>query len=72
MAWGRRRTAPGAPAPPLRPVPEPVDGSFGHMAHNTFPFYFVYDTQEESLEKARERNQHLPQEVPFHPADKQQ
>jgi hypothetical protein len=71
MAWGRRRAAPGAPAPPLQPEPQLVDGSFTHMPHSPFPFYFVYDTRAESLEQAALRNRHLPQEVPLHPADKQ-
>lgn len=70
IAWGRRRVADNEPAPPLPTLTEPpVDGEFGHNSHTSFPYYYVYQTQEESLEKATLRNKDQPEAVPYHPAD---
>ncbi|KAG8813304.1 hypothetical protein FRC18_002574, partial [Serendipita sp. 400] len=67
LAWGRRRAEPGKPAPPLPELP-PASDPEDTPGRRNFPYFFVYDTQEESKKQAAIRNQDKPKEVPFHPA----
>lgn len=62
IAWGRRRAEPDCPAPPL---PEAELSTEGSLAK--YPFYYVYDTQEQTLNETKERNRDKPTTEPFHP-----
>lgn len=53
LAWGRRRAAPGEPAPPL-PVPSSSPG--GPSSGTSYPFFYVYDTKEDALRQTKSRN----------------
>lgn len=70
IAWGRRRAADGGPAPPLPPSPQPLETDDSSPPYHPYPFYYVYNSQEESLQAAAERKKDLPLEVPSHPKDK--
>lgn len=65
VAWGRRRAAPGEPAPPLSAPSPRTRGDAEeeeehhlepHRAHIPYPNYYVYKTQEHSLRQAAYRN----------------
>lgn len=61
LAWGRRRAAPGQPAPPLPSpplTPEDADDpeSLSLSRLKPYPLYFVYDTKEQALAEAALRN----------------
>ncbi|KAG8823120.1 hypothetical protein FRC17_009398, partial [Serendipita sp. 399] len=73
LAWGRRRAGPGLPAPPLPELSTTASSSADAeetSGRRYFPYFFVYDTQEESQEQAAKRNRDKPKEVPFHPANR--
>lgn len=53
LAWGRRRAAPGEPAPPLPEVPVSTSGKDG-IQEVPYPFLYVYNSKEESLKADEE------------------
>jgi len=65
IAWGRRRAAEGEPVPPLSSPKEDEEV----FSRPRYPYYQVYNTQEEALAQiaVRNRDKNLP--APFHPAD---
>lgn len=65
IAWGRRRAAENAPAPPLPDTEEEPDA----FARYGYPYLYVYTSREESLAQAASRARDKPLVVPFHPAD---
>jgi hypothetical protein len=64
IAWGRRRAAEGEPAPPLSNVED--EETFSRVR---YPYYQVYNTQEEALAQTAIRNRGKDLPTPFHPAD---
>ncbi|CAG8733878.1 2591_t:CDS:2, partial [Acaulospora colombiana] len=69
LAWGRRRAAEGEPAPPLPSLPaastDPSDEeALAAALRPSYPYFFVYDSQEVSLEQAALRNQDKTVELP--------
>jgi hypothetical protein len=58
LAWGRRRAAPGEPAPPLPPktAGPSIDEEFDDSLALPYPYFFIYDTREQSLKEAELRN----------------
>jgi hypothetical protein len=67
LAWGRRREAENGSAPPLATIDEDVDSSL----RPKYPYFYIYDSQEESLAQAATRNRDKPMVAPSHPADAQ-
>ena len=65
IAWGRRRAAENESAPPLPVVEEDADAS----SRPKYPFFYVYNSQEESLAQAAARNRDKPLLELSHPAD---
>lgn len=63
LAWGRRRSGPNAPAPPL---PSPVvsahatDGEENISSSEIpYPFYYIFDSKEVAMEQAALRNRDM-------------
>ncbi|KAG9040573.1 hypothetical protein FS842_002982 [Serendipita sp. 407] len=74
LAWGRKRSGPDKPAPPLPgleiiPIPPPeTEDSSTPLGRRYFPYFFVHETQGDSKRHAATRNRDKLKEAPFHPA----
>lgn len=50
IAWGRRRAAPGEPAPPLPDIPVTASNAEDEEIQEVpYPYLYVYNSKEESL-----------------------
>jgi len=65
LAWGRRRLSENESAPPLPVIEEDAEAS----SRPKYPFFYVYNSQEESLAQAAARNRNKPLVAPSHPTD---
>jgi hypothetical protein len=65
IAFGRRRAAENESAPPLPVIEEDAEAS----SRPKYPFFYVYNSQEQSLAQAAARNRDKPLVTPSHPTD---
>lgn len=56
LAWGRRRSEPGASAPPLPSLSTATQSNGEEDSFTPYPFYYLYDTKTAAVEQAALRN----------------
>jgi len=65
IAWGRRRAAEGEPAPVLQAVEQDPEA----LSRPKYPYFRVYDSEEEALAQAALRNRDQPAVSPVRPIE---
>ncbi|PVG02066.1 S-adenosyl-L-methionine-dependent methyltransferase [Serendipita vermifera] len=73
LAFGRRKALDGGPAPPLPRLKthhvQSDEQAIGSKSHRSFPFYFVYDSQQAALDQATMRKETKPPSLPPLPGE---